>query len=124
MIPVGNVKNLLFSSRFPPDQILNTFPGSFTAVASSSFLSPHRTENAFNHSLGEQPFTELTYSLDGGTTWQDQHVSIPDLSTPSSPVFQTVTVGCYATSTQIVVVAVNYTTSSKSITYRVDAIRM
>jgi hypothetical protein len=121
-LTAANAKNMRFTLRYPPDKILGTFTGSFSAAATASpGLTAHRTESAFSHGLGGLMYLQMRYSLDSGTTWQDQHVIVPDLSTPSTPVFQTVEVGCYCTTTQIVIVASNWTSSSKSITYEVAA---
>lgn len=118
----SDAKNMLFTLRYPPDKILDIFEDSFTATASSSAGSQaFRTEDAFDHNLGDTVFLQMIYSLDGGTTWQDQHVVVPDLSVPAMPVFQTCEVGCYSTTTQIVIAASNWTGSNKTITYRVAA---
>ncbi len=117
----ADAKNMLFTSRYPVDKILDIFEGSFTANASSLAFQGERSNDPFDHNLGEQVFLQLTYSRDGGTTWQDQHVAVPNLTVPTVPVIQTIDVGCYSTSSQIVVVASNYTTSSATITYKVVA---
>lgn len=117
----AEAKSMRFTSRYPTDKILGIFEGSFTADASSFLGLPHRTNEAFDHLLGEQVFLQMTYSRDSGTTWQDQHVGVPDLTTPSTPRFQTVDVGCYCTSTQIVIAVANFLTSSATITYKVVA---
>lgn len=117
----ANAKNMRFTLRYPPDKILDIFEGSFTATQSSFAGVSHRTNSAFSHNLGGLVFLQMTYSLDGGTTWQDQHVVVPDLSVPTVPVFQTIEVGCYSTTTQIVIAAANYTTSAETVTYKVVA---
>lgn len=121
MIPVANIKNFLFTTRYPPDKILETYTGSFTAPPSLSGSTLHRTEFPIDHTFGDSLFLQTTYSLDGGITWQDQDTSIPDLSTPSQPVFETVDVDAYATSTQIVIVVSNFLTVTKTVTYNVVA---
>lgn len=119
-ISVSNAKNMQFSLRYPPDKILNIYEGSFTAQASSNPpFDAYRTEHTINHGLGTYVFMQMTYSLDGGTTWQDQFITVPDLSTPSAPVFQTCEIGCYSTTSDIIVVASNFTGSNKTITYKV-----
>lgn len=118
----ANAKNMRFTLRYPPDKILKTFTGSFTATQSSTPGSlAFRTHSAFNHSLGGQAYLQMRYSRDGGTTWQDQHVIVPDLSVPTLPVFQTLEVGVYCTTTQIVMVASNWTGSGISVMYEVVA---
>lgn len=121
-IPAGNVKNLLFSLRYPPDKILETLEGSFTANASSSTTSGERTHQVLSHNYGTTVFLDLSYSLDGGVTWQDQHVPVPDFSVPSVPVFDTLSVGCYSTTTEIVVVATSFKTSNQTVNYRINVI--
>lgn len=121
-LSAANGKRMRFTSRFPPDKILDIFEGSFTATQSSApGALAFRTNSAFNHNLGSLVFLQMTYSLDGGSTWQDQHVIVPDLSVPTMPIFQTLEAGCYSTSTQIVIVASNWTGSAKTVTYKVVA---
>lgn len=120
MLTPQNARHMLFTTKYPPDKIVGeTVTGSFTAAASSSTLLAKRTHDAIDHSFGVPVFLQMSYSTDGGATWQDQHVTIPDLSTPSAPVFQTVDVGCYCTSAQMVMVASNWTTSDQTIQYRI-----
>jgi hypothetical protein len=122
-LSVANAKKMLFTTRFPPDKILDTFEGSFTATLSSSPpFSANRTEYPFNHNLvGGTAYLQMRYSLDGGTTWEDQHVTVPDLSVPTAPVFDTLEVGCYCTAAQIIMVASNFTALNKTVTYKVVA---
>jgi|ERR1044071_496698 hypothetical protein len=121
MIPAANIRNFQFTTRYPPDKIVAVYEGSFTATQSSTGFSPHRTHQTISHSFGTSLLLQTTYSLDGGTTWQDQNISIPDLSTPSMPNFQTIAVSAYSTSTQVIVVASNWTTMPKTVTYKVVA---
>ncbi len=121
-IPAANIKNLRFSLRYPPDKIVGVYEGSFTANASSSSFSGERTHNAISHGFSQAVLPVTTYSLDGGTTWQDQNIVIPDLSSPSTPVFQTIEVSAYSTSTQIVVVASSYLGSASTVTFKVIAL--
>lgn len=119
---VENAKKMRFTLRYPPDKILDTFSGSFSATKSNSPPSTsYRTNNSFSHNLGLQPLLQMVYSRDGGTTWNDQHVTEPDLTDPDKPVFQTIDVGCYATTTAIVIVATNWTNTTETIDYRVVA---
>lgn len=119
-VSVTNAKNMQFTLRYPPDKILNIYEGSFTAQASSNPpFDAYRTEYTINHDIGTYVYMQMTYSLDGGTTWQDQFITVPDLSVPGSPVLQTCEIGCYSTTSQIVMVASNFTGSSKTVTYKV-----
>lgn len=117
----AQAKNMLFTTRYPVDKIVGVYTGSFTANASSSTLTSERTHDTIPHTFGVTCFLELIYSLDSGTTWQDMDMPIPDLSTPSAPVFQTVTVAAYSTTTDFVVVAANQTTSSETVQYILTA---
>jgi len=121
MLSTANAQDMLFATDYPPDKIVRVYTGSFSAAASSSPFFAERTHYAIDHSYGETVFLQMSYSRDGGVTWQDQHVNVPDLSSPSTPVFQTVEVGCYSTSTQIVMVASSYLGSVASIQFRVAA---
>jgi hypothetical protein len=112
MIAVGDAKKLAFSTSFPPDKIVDVLVGSFTAGASTM------TDHAVNHTFGKTMFTQLSYSTDGGTTWNDQGVMIP----AAGPVFQTLNVNAYTTSSQVVIRAYNYLGSTPTVTYRVALI--
>jgi hypothetical protein len=117
----AQAKNMQFTTRYPVDKIVEVYTGSFTANASSSTLTSERTHETIPHDYGDTCFLELVYSLDGGTTWQDMDMPIPDLSSPTTPVFQTVTVAPYSTTTDFVVVATNQTTSDETVEYILTA---
>lgn len=102
-------RNLLFSTSFPPDKIVDILEGSFTAAASST------TNETIPHDFGQTMFTQLSYSLDGGTTWNDQGVQIP----AAGPTFSTLSVMPYTTSTDVVITAYNYQATTPTVTYRV-----
>jgi hypothetical protein len=120
MIPT-QAKNMQFTTRYPVDKIVGVYPGSFTANASSSTITSERTHKTIPHTFGTTCFLELIYSLDGGTTWQDMDMPTPNLSVPSAPVFLTVTVAAYSTTTDFVIVAANQTTSSETVQYILTA---
>lgn len=120
-LTVANAKKMLFTLRYPPDKIVDTYPGSFTAAASGTPSSPFRTEHAIPHTFGTTLFLDMTWSEDGGVTWQSMNNAVPDLSNPAAPVFQTRVVGCYSTSSSVVVTCSNFTTTAKTITYNVAA---
>jgi hypothetical protein len=123
-IAAGFIKQLLDTIRYPPDKILDTYTGSFTAAAGVSAFLPVRTESSVPHTYGKAVLLNMTYSMDGGATWQDSGTAVPDLTTPSAPIFDTTYVGCYCTSSNIVLTATNFITSSKSITYKVVAMSL
>jgi hypothetical protein len=117
MLTPQNARLMKFTTAYPPDKLVgDPITGSFTATASGSIL-PHRTNETISHSFGVPVFLQMTYSRDGGTTWQDQHVGVPDLTIPTAPVFQTLDVGCYSTSSDIIVPASNFTMSDITVDY-------
>lgn len=118
---VADIKRFLFTTAYPPDKIVGVHTGSFTANASSFAGIAERTHHTISHSYGQTVFLQMTYSRDGGTTWQDQHVGVPDLTVPSAPVFQTLDVGCYSSTTQIVIVASNFTIGNITVNFRAAA---
>lgn len=120
-LTAANAKNMLFTLRYPPDKIVDVFPGTFTANASSTAFDAFRTEHVIPHTFGTTLFLDMTWSEDGGTTWQSASNGVPDLSNPAAPVFQTRMVGCYSTTDTIIVTCSNYTTTSKTIMYNVVA---
>lgn len=113
MIAATDAKKVLFSSAFPPDKIVDVVEGSFVAGASTT------TTDSKSHTWGQTMFPQLSYSVDGGATWNDQGVMIPDLSTPSMPIFQTLNVIPYVTATSVCVIARNYRANTPTVTYRV-----
>lgn len=112
MISTADAIRLAFSTSFPPDKIVNVLEGSFTAGASTT------TTQTVAHSFGQTMFTQLSYSLDGGTTWNDQGVMIPS----AGPTFQTLNVNAYTTTSDCVIVARNYQATTPTVTYRVALI--
>lgn len=112
---------LEFYSADPVDKIVAIYSDTFTAIASSSGGTGKRTHTTINHPFGASLFLDMTWSQDGGVTWQPVNTAVPDLSTPTQPVFQTCEISCYSTSTQIAIVASNYTTSAKTIQYKLAA---
>lgn len=117
---VANAKNFLFNSDYPIEKVLATYEGSFTATAAGSIFTPHRTNQTITNNTGQTPFLVLIYSRDGGSSWQDGGVVVP--TGGSTPSFQTVEVNAYATSSNLVVVATNWITSSQTITYKLAAL--
>lgn len=116
----AEAKKMLFTLRYPPDKILDVLEGSFSLPASSSPpFSSRRVNVSIPHSYGVPVFTQSTWSVDGGTTWQDQNVAIPDLSDPFNLVFDTYTAGAYSTASNIVVVGSNFTSNNLTVTYKV-----
>jgi hypothetical protein len=111
----AQAKNMRFTLRYPTDKILEVYPGTFDIAAAASTLVSRRAEVTIPHTFGTTCFLELIFSTDGGTTWQDMDMAKPDLS--GTPVFQTVTVAAYSTTTDFVVVGTNQTTSSTTIDY-------
>lgn len=111
MLSNSNALKLLFTTSYPPDKIVAVLSGGFIASASVT------TNYTIDHGFGVPVFLQMAYSLDGGTTWQDQNVAIPDLSVPSAPVFSTVFPSCYSTATQNVIVAKNSLASPRDVMF-------
>jgi len=120
-LSVANAKNMRFTARYPVDKVVNIYTGTFTANASSSTLSGERTHEVITHTYGANCLLELVYSLDGGTTWNDMDMQIPNLAIPTAPVFQTTVVSPFSTTTTFVIAACNFTTSSKTVQYIMTA---
>lgn len=118
-LPESAAANFLLTLRYPPDKILDTFRGSFTATAAPGAFTPFRTEVSIPHTYGKAVLVKMSYSLDDGATWQDECTAVPDLSTPSTPVFDTTYVAAYCTSSNVVVTASNFKTSNVAISYKV-----
>ena len=112
MIAATDAKKLAFSTSFPPDKIVDILEGSFVAGAST------QTNHAVAHTFGKTMFTQLSYSLDGGATWNDQGVMVPT----AGPTFQTLNVNAYTTTSQVVIIAYNYLGNTPTVTYRVALI--
>lgn len=115
-----NAKRMLRTLRYPPDKIVAVYEDSFTAAASSSSTQGERTHHTINHSFGTLLLLNMSYSLDGGSSWQDQNTAIPDLS-GATPNFQTLEASAYSTTSQVVVVASSYHNTDKTVTFRVVA---
>jgi hypothetical protein len=120
----ANAKKMLFTLRYPPDKILDTFSGSFTATAMSGDPtigdpSKRTTYTAATHGFGAAAYLQMRWSMDGGTNWQQQHFTrttvIGGFTYPS------VVAGCYCTATQIIMVATNNTNSNATINYEIVA---
>ena len=116
----AQAKNMLFTLRYPPDKILKVYEGSFTAAQSASTILSQRTHEVISQDFGKQCLLELVYSLNGGLTWQDMDQPIPDTSSPT-PVFQTITVAPFSSTTDFTIVAVNQTTSPATVDYIMTA---
>lgn len=117
----AQAKNMLFTSRYPVDKIVFALPDSFTAAGSGTAGLGARTEHSIVNTFGVLCLLELVYSIDNGSTWQDMDMQQPDLSIPSAPVFQTFVVAPYCTTSNFVIAATNYTTSSQAVKFLVTA---
>jgi hypothetical protein len=123
-LSAANAKKMLFTLRYPPDKILGTFEGSFTATAMSGNPElgdpPKRTiHTVATHGFGAPAYLQMRYSVDGGVNWQQQHFAIID-DIGGVPQDEYVA-GCYCTSTQVLMVAQNRTNSNVTVTYEIVA---
>lgn len=122
---LNNIQNVAFASQYSPDKIVSSEPytGSFTASGSAGSFGL-RTHVTIPHTFGASCFLSMVYSTNNGTTWQEMGTAIPDLTTPSAPIFQTLYVTCYSTTTEFVIVASNYRNTNPTVLYRMVAIWM
>lgn len=107
------------------DNIIGIKTGSFTVTAPTAFSFKTATD-PFDTGFGTTCLFQGIFSTDGGTTWNDFGSYTPDLTTPGSPVFQTVTCRGYVTSGGVfTAVGINWydnvhlTGTSKTIQYKV-----
>lgn len=91
--------------EYPTDKVLGVFTGTFSVGAPTALQGSNYTENAQNHGFGDTCLPQLIYSTGGA--YNDQDMTVPRL-TGAFPVFQTLDVTAYTTSTQVVVAATNW----------------
>lgn len=108
-------RNFLFNSDFPPDKILETNSGSFTATARYGASDPRRTTETIPHSVGTFGLINGAYSRDN-STWFPFGVTAADVST-GTPVFQTVDVSAGCDEDNVHVIASNWLSSNQTIYY-------
>jgi hypothetical protein len=77
------------------DNIIGIHTGSFTSTAPTLLGQFTNDTDTFDTGFGDTCLFQGIFSVDGGSTWNDLGVYIPDLSTPAQPVLQTVTCQAY-----------------------------
>ncbi len=82
------------------DQIIGIQTGSFGIVAPTA-SGPTTASSTFTTGFGDTCFFQGIFSTDGGSSWNDFGTYRPNLSTPTQPVFQTVSCFGYVTSSGI-----------------------
>lgn len=117
-----------YTSYFETDKIIG-FTSSSMTVAAAGVGSVATDTATFDTRFGTSCYFLGQFSTDGGTTWNDLGVYIPNLTTPGAPVLQTTTLRAYVTSGGVLtLVALNWydnvhgTSSSKTIHYRIALI--
>lgn len=113
-------KELLLTTDYPLDKILETFSGSFTALARYAVFQPRATESTIPHSIGDWGLINGVYSLNG-TVWYPFGTVVADTS-GSMPTFQNIEVSAFCTSSNVVIRASNYTASAATIYYALQVL--
>lgn len=91
--------------EYPTDKVIGIFTGSFSVAAPTAAQGTVYAEDAQNHGFGDTFLPQLIYSTGG--VYNDQDMTVPRL-TGAFPVFQTLDVTAYTTSTQVIVAATNW----------------
>lgn len=122
---LANYSKVEYTSYYQSDMIIGIHSGSFT-VAAPSVGSNTTNTDTFTTGFGTSCYFQGIFSTDGGTTWNDFGVYIPNLTTAGQPVFQTVTCRGYITSSGVfTAVGINWydlvhsSGTSKTIQYKV-----
>jgi hypothetical protein len=112
----ANAKKAKFTLRYPPDKVLNSFTGSFAAATRTGAFQPKRTKISFAHGItAVTPSLRLRWKTTGD--WIDGFTE--DYATGG--VTQALEVGCNADATNIYVFASNWTASSPTVSYEIEA---
>lgn len=113
--------------QLPIDKIIGVFSGSFTVPAPTAAQGHTYAEDVQNTGFGDNCLTQAIYSLDNGVTWNDDNMSVPDLS-GAFPVLQTADVSSFSQVNQIGVGCTNWYNSftgtgvSRTVLYKVFAL--
>lgn len=73
------------------DNIIGIHNGSFSIAAPTLATFKTNASDPFITGFNDTCLFEGIFSVDGGTTWNDFGVNVPNLTTPTAPVLQTVT---------------------------------
>lgn len=109
----------LLNTDYTFDKILETYTGSFSAAARHGALQPRRTTSTISHGIGTYGLIIGSYTTDG-TTWLP--FGVINANTSGAFSFQTVEVTAYCTTSDVVVVASNYLSSSKTVEYALQIV--
>lgn len=113
MSHVDHVADIAFSTAFGIDKIYPIKPsGSFSVTASGSAGSPEITTESLENPYGVNVLPVMIYSIDN-SNWYDGGSPIP------SGITTTFGASCYTTSSNLVIVANNFSTSGRTCYYKV-----
>lgn len=106
---IANTSKTAYSSLWDMDKIIGTGSGSFTATAPTAISTPTTSTMAYATTIGANYYFQGIYSIDSGASWNDFGSQVPNLTTPGSPVFQTIdVVGIVGSAGTFTVAAFNY----------------
>ncbi len=111
----ANAKLARFTLRYPPDKVLASFTGSFSAAAWVGLFQPTRTSITVPHGLTVTPSLRMRWKTTGD--WIDGFIE--DYATGS--IQQQLEVGCNSDATNIYVFASNWTASTPTVSYEIEA---
>lgn len=117
---LANANSFLLNTDYEQDKVMGTFSGSFAISAQYSPFHPRRTETVIDHDFGDYGLIVGAYSTDN-STWYPFGVRVAAISS-GLPTFQTVEVNAYCTTSQVVVQASNYTTSTPTVYYALQVL--
>lgn len=119
MALVDNVTQIAFATPLEVDKIFSQkFGGSFTAAAAGALGFPKVTTYSLSNPYGVNVLPVMIYTIDG-TNWYDGNRSIPYTPSPLNTSFSA---ACYTTSSNIVVVATNWETTSRNCQFKIALI--
>jgi hypothetical protein len=107
------------------DKVIGIIEGSTSVAAPTAIQTVVGAESMNNTGFGETCLTSCVYSLDGGTTWNDNDMTIPDTSDPAFTVTQTCDVTSFSRGNQVGIAVSNWynfntgTGTVRNIQYRI-----
>jgi len=93
--------------NYNADKIIGIFTGSLSVPATSSGDTVAYAESMHTTGFGESVFTQGIYSIDGGTTWNDDNTTIPYLG-GAAPSFQTLDVSSFSRTNEVGIATNNW----------------
>lgn len=118
-------KVLLWVPKYNTDKVIGIFEGTLSVAAPTALQGNLYAEVLHDTGFNDTCLTQCVYSLDGGVTFDDDNMTIADLSTPGSPVFQTCDVTSFCRGSQVGIAADNWYNSvtgngtARTIQYRI-----